>query len=300
MGNIEYTFYESGKGFERVQADLFNSNTRSNVSAEDIEQKIIRNKKDPRLLRYAFTEENKPLAYIQASQVSSTIYYLGYPWCTTDCPPSVQEKLFSDMLTYLKSKKPKEIQYWIRFDWPQVKDFFLERDFKLKVKGLEYSFDIEKLSNQHIDQLSKYKSRLAAEDDINSLIDLGRSDKELHEAGLTEEFFQDYFKNKVLKDGHCIIISHDSQDVCASAPLLDQPSSDSPNLLLRFTATRPGYEEAWPLLLTEIAKECKKAGWTRHALHLNTDEGSNIATTLLQFGPTITENYSLFTLELSQ
>ncbi|MHA2389134.1 MAG: hypothetical protein ACXACW_10490, partial [Candidatus Hodarchaeales archaeon] len=61
MGNIEYTFYESGKGFERVQADLFNSNTRSNVSAEDIEQKIIRNKKDPRLLRYAFTAENKPL-----------------------------------------------------------------------------------------------------------------------------------------------------------------------------------------------------------------------------------------------
>ncbi|PWI47164.1 hypothetical protein CEE45_13185 [Candidatus Heimdallarchaeota archaeon B3_Heim] len=287
-------------GFERIQADLFNSNTGSNVSAVDIEQKIIKNKKDPRLLRYAFTDENKPLAYIQASQVSSKVFYLGYPWCTADCSPDVQNKLFSDMLVYLKSKNPDEIQYWIKTQWSKVREFFTERGFILKVKGLDYSFDIEKLSNQKLDDKTKYKSRLATTSDIDSLIELGRVDKELQEAGLTEEFFQDYFKNKVLKDGHCIIISQESQDVCASAPLLDQPSSDKPRLVLRFTATRPGFEDSWPLLLTDIARECKMAGWERYPLHFNTEEGSEIAKTLVQFKPKITDNYSLFTLELAK
>ncbi|MHA1976601.1 MAG: hypothetical protein ACW98F_07770 [Candidatus Hodarchaeales archaeon] len=300
MGKVAYKFYESGLGYERKQADLFNSNTGSDVRAEDLEQKIIREKKDPRLLRFAFTEENKALAYIQASQVSSTIYYLGYPWCTAECPPDVQDKLFSDMLAYLRSKNPKEIQYWIQSDWKKVREFFGKYGFKLKVKGLEYSFDIEKLSNHHLETKSSYISRLASENDIDSLVALGRVDKELQEAGLTEEFFQDYFKNKVLKDGHCIIVSQDSHDVSASAPLLDKTSSNSPKLLLRFTATRPGHENSWPLLLSEIAKECKKAGWTRFQLHLNTDEGSTIAKTLLQFKPEIKESYSLFALKFDQ
>ena len=30
---------------------------------------------------------------------------------------------------------------------------------------------------------------------------------------------------------------------------------------MRFTAIRPGYDYAWPRLLVEMAKECKKAGW---------------------------------------
>lgn len=297
---MEYKFYESGKGFEKIQADLFNSNTGSNVSAEDIEKKILKNSKDPRLIRYAFTADNKPLAYIQASQVSTTIYYLGYPWATTDCPPEIQNKLFSDMLAHIKSRRPKEIQYWINHKWPKVKEFFTIQGFKLKVKGLDYSFDIEKLSKRTSDVSSIYTSRLATEIDIESLIELGRADKELHEAGLTEEFFQDYFKNKVLKDGHCIIVSDGKQDLSASAPLLDRPSSEEPYLFLRFTATRPGFEDTWSLLLPEIAKECIKAGWSKYPLHLSTDEGSTIANTLLKFEPSISENYSLYSLEINK
>ena len=74
--------------------------------------------------------------------------------------------------------------------------------------------------------------------------------------------------------------------------------ADPPSyVFLRFSATRPGYEDAWPLLIIEISKECLVAGWNL-PLHLNTDENSPIAKNLYQFNPIISESYSLYALKI--
>ena len=165
MENVRYETYEPGKGYPTIQAQIYNANTGGNISGEEIEQKIIREKKDPNLLRYAFNANGEPLAYIQASQVSSSIFYLGYPWSLPECPPAVQEKLFSDMLHYLKTKNPTEIQYWIKAEWKTQIEFFKSKGFQLKTRGLDLHFDTLTLSKASLEDATSYTSRLATKDD---------------------------------------------------------------------------------------------------------------------------------------
>jgi hypothetical protein len=299
MKAVRYEFYEPNKGYETIQADIFNQNTGGRVTGKEIEERILKEKKDPRLIRYAFDETQKPLAYIQASQVTSNVYFIGYPWGVASCPTEVQEKLFSDLLAYLRTKNPKEIQYWIQADWKEVKAFFISKGFKRKITGLTLKFDVRKVSEISINNQVKYKTRLATASDLDSLIELGSVDKELQEAGLNKEFFVDYFTNKVLKDGHCLIVSEKDIDIIASAPLIDETST-SKRVILRFTATRPGYNGGWPILIREMAKECIKAGWEDIPLQMHADEGGEVLKLLSEFQPSISESYSLFTLNFDE
>jgi hypothetical protein len=299
MENIQYESYKPGKGYGKIQAEIYNANTGENASGKEIEQKIAREKKDPNLLRYAFTSDGVPLAYIQASQVSSSTYYLGYPWSVPECPPAVQEKLFSDMMDYLKTKSPSEIQYWIKADWKTQIDFFLGKGFQLITKGLELHFDIQSLSTAILKNATTYTSRIATEGDLELLLDVSKADIGFKSAGLKKDFLKGYFINKVLPDGHCVLIFKNEKIVCASAPLPELNIDPPTYVFLRFSATRPGYEDAWPLLVIEIAKKCLAAGWDL-PLHVNTEEGSHIAESLSQFNPVISESYSLYALKIKK
>ena len=300
MENVRYEYYSPNKGYEEIQVNIYNINTKGVVNAKDIERKLMKEKKDPKLLRYAFSvETGKPLAYIQASQVSSSVYYLGYPWCLPDCPSSVQEKLFNDMLEYLKAKNLSEIQYWLNASHTKGITFFESKGFSRKIRGLIYQFSIQKLS-EHIPEPSDYTTHLATLEDIDLLVEIGTADKELRQVGLTGEWLRDYFKKKVLVDGHCIYVKAKKENkiVCASAPLSDPTNSE--NIILRFTATRPGYEDAFPYLIVEIAKECIKAGWELLPLHVNLEDGSKVAEILLFLEPKISENHFLYALNLKK
>ena len=297
MENIRFETYSHGKGYAAIQAEIFNTNTGRNVSGEEIELKIIRGKKDPQLIRYAFTSSGEPLAYIQASQVSSSIFYLGYPWSLPECPPAVQEKLFSDMLHYLKTKNPTEIQYWIKAEWKTQIEFFKSKGFQLKTRGLDLHFDTLTLSKTSLEDATSYTSRLATKDDLELLIEVGTVDEGFISAGLKRDFLKDYFTNKVLKDGHCILIFKEDQIVCASAPHPELNVDPPTSLFLRFSATRPGNEEVWPFLVIEVAKECRNAGWNL-PLRVNVEDGSKIMQILSQFNPKITESFHLFVLIL--
>ena len=57
-------------------------------------------------MMYVFSYDNKPLAYIRYYLYPSGNLYIGYPWCTPNCPEEIQEELFSDLKSYLKSKFP--------------------------------------------------------------------------------------------------------------------------------------------------------------------------------------------------
>jgi len=298
MENIRYEFYSPNKGYEEIQAKIFNINTNNKVTAEDIERKITKGKKNPKLLRYAFSAEGKPLAYIQASQVSSSVYYLGYPWCVADCPSHVQEKLFTDMLDFLKAKDLDEIQYWLSAAHKEGITFFESKGFNQQIRGQTYKFNIQKL-NEYSLEPSQYTTRLATKEDIDLLVEIGTADKDLQQAGLTGDWLKDYFETKVLPDGHCIMVMQEKKIVCASAPLRD-PSKPEPNhVILRFTATKPGYDDAWPNLIVEIAKECIKAGWDL-PLHVNLEGETKVAKILLQLEPQISESYHLYVLNLKR
>ena len=298
MENIRYEYYSPNKGLEEIQAHIFNINTQGRVTAKDIEHKIAKMRKDPKLLRYAFSEEGKPLAYIQASQVSSSVYYLGYPWCLPECPSSVQEKLFTDMLEYLKAKDLDEIQYWLNAIHTEAIAFFESKGFIQQIKGVTYKFNLQKIKDHPLEP-SEYTTHLATQEDVEILVEIGTIDKELQQAGLTGEWLKNYFETKVLTDGHCIMVKEEGKIICASAPLRDPHGTESNNIILRFTATRPGYEDAWPNLIIEIANECIKAGWDL-PLHVNLEDESKVAKLLLPLQPKISESYHLYVLNLKR
>ena len=117
---------------------------------------------------------------------------------------------------------------------------------------------------------------------------------------MTKEVMIDYFKNKVLADGHAILVFKEGKIVCASAPLREYPGQEEQDhMILRFTATRKGYEEAWKTLIIEIAKECVATGskWTQNPLRINVEGGSKQADILSTMNPRIKPSYDYYVLK---
>ncbi len=118
------------------------------------------------------------------------------------------------------------------------------------------------------------KSRPATKDDIDLLIEVALSDPQLNRAFPDKDGFRNYFENRVLKDGHAVLLLDGDKVVAASAPLKMEPNGvfllgDEERVLMRFTAIRPGYSYAWKRLVVEIAKEVKSAGWKDTPLRLS-------------------------------
>ena len=191
-----------------------------------------------------------------------------------------------------------EIQYWISASHTEGIEFFESKGFIQQIRGVTYIFNLQKIK-EHPLEPSKYTTHLATQEDVEILVEIGTIDKELQQAGLTGEWLKNYFETKVLTDGHCIMVKEKGKIVCASAPLRDPHRSELNHIILRFTATRPGYEDAWPYLIVEIAKECIKAGWDQ-PLHVNLEDASKVANILLPLEPKISESFHLYVLNLKR
>jgi hypothetical protein len=111
------------------------------------------------------------------------------------------------------------------------------------------------------------KSKVATEADMDHLVEIFLVEEDLRNQLSDEEGIKSYFKDRVLADGHAVLLFDGDTVVAATAPLRFQPNQvrvlgDEERIIMRFTAVRPGYYYAWPRLLLELAKECKKAKWT--------------------------------------
>ena len=116
-------------------------------------------------------------------------------------------------------------------------------------------------------QAKSLTSRVATEEDIDILYEVSMADEFTNRAFPNEEAWRTYFKDRVLQDGHAVIVFDGDKAVAASAPLRYKPdevflSGDEEKIIMRFTSIRTGYSEAWHRLVVEVAKECKSAGWT--------------------------------------
>lgn len=294
---VIYKFYTPNQGLEEIQARIFNHNTGFNATAEEIRERYKRGKTNPHFIRYAFSEEGQPLAYVQARVAQDKSILIGYPWAYPECPEEVQNVLFDEMLAYILQKEPKQINYWIRNDWEKQTQFFERKGFRRTIEGFCYLFDVKDLSQRTSEDLT-YHSRVATLDDLEFLIEIGSIDKELKRL-FSRSWLQDYFTNKVLKDGHCILVfDNEEQIVCASAPLRwkEEAEDVEKHIMLRFTATRPGNERAWETLVIALAKECTVIEWTDLPIRVDGKKGSEIDQILKKYNPESTTCYDLFTL----
>jgi hypothetical protein len=238
--NIIYKNYEPNKGFDEIQANIYNEAVKpynkSQVTAEQIKKRHENNKPDFYGIRFAFTSDNKPLAYIQYYYYSSLNekLYIGYPWAVKDCPEEVQEEMFQNLLTYIKTKYLNEPIFLGFFSkkYKKVIQFALNHGFVQNHENFTYEGDIQFLSQLSNDDLEWKK---ASKDDLDLLSDLGQSDPDISKS-MSKSQFETYLKGRVFPDGHCFMLLESNKAVAACAPLKLGESL----AFMRFSAIRDG------------------------------------------------------------
>lgn len=260
---IEYKYYEPNKGFEESQAQIYNEANPMNfppATADQISQRYQEEAINPKTVRYAF-EDEKMIAYIQARVRHPTKdIHLSFPWAHQGCPPEVQDTLFDDMLKYIQET---HLNYQIRVNLPAKPDenrkFLQRKGFIEKNRWYQYFVELEAVSSLSYDQ-TRYSSRVATENDVESLIELIKTDGR-HKSNLkTDSDIKEYLTGKVLAAGHFVSIFDNNKLVAAGAPLLYKlPLREKKVLILRFTAYRDSKtQEGFRPLLIEVARECIK------------------------------------------
>ncbi len=278
---VVYQYYKPDQGLEDLQAKIYSEVTGRPASGEEIRARYKDQKKDPKTTLYALTEEGAPLAYVQATDSTSHIgrTHISYPWALPACSVEVQEKIFDKVLAYLlQREKTLEITAPLVLDVEGIEEriqFFTNKGFSEKERMYYYSydFDINEVSRWEITkEIHSFSCRAATQEDLEELIELCRVDPNWQ--FLTQEVATNYFQNKVLKDGKAVLIFHHNQIVATGAILRAQPGTTvligkEERILLRFSAVRPGFHNAWKRMLIGLAKECVNSGWTDIPLRVN-------------------------------
>ncbi|MFQ5980521.1 MAG: hypothetical protein ACE5OZ_20475 [Candidatus Heimdallarchaeota archaeon] len=210
--------------------------------------------------------------------------HIGYPWALPECPVEAQEKIFDELLAYIKQREATlPIRAAAASDQHKQIEFFRKKGLNEIERGFQYfvDFEVEKASKMELaDDDTAFSSRVATATDLHFLLKIVKADPALRDAFPGEEGWTSYFNDRVLKDGHAVLVFHGDQIVAATAPLRF-PISEPRNIIFRFQAVRPGYSHAWRTLLIGIAKECFAAGWTDIPLRASFGFSTNSSLALL-------------------
>lgn len=266
---VEYKIWDPDHSpkLEDIQAEIYNKNNQNaNITGEQIKERFETEKIDFNTVRYAFTKDGKPLAYCQARDYNvneeNEETHLGYPWALEGCPKEVQEKLFTDVLEYIKAREKKvPIKMNIGVNNKEHLDFVKDRGFKEFSKFYRSDFDVKTILDQKIDD-EGYSSRIATENDLEMLIETSFADENLGQAFPTKEQFVTYFKERVFKSGPIVLIYKGEEFIAASSPLpFNLNNEEEQSLIFRFVYIAEGNDKAWPFFLHEMAKVAKEKNW---------------------------------------
>jgi hypothetical protein len=276
--DIEYKYWQPNSGLEEFQAKIYNENNPDNpnpVTAKDIIQRYENEKIDPKTVRYAFSK-GEPLAYIQArdyEEVKET--HLGYPWALPGCPEEVQDKLFDEMLVYVKTR---DVDFPIRINIAAQQEAQVEfvkkrKDLEVVGKGYRKELDVKMISKLLADE-GEFKIRKATIHDVEILVNLIKEDGRYAGQFNTDDEIGQYFSERVLPDDKCYLAFKGDKLVMATAPLITKiPGDTEDRLILRFHSYLPDSEPALKPLLVHIARECVNAEMDSKPLSMY--EGTN-------------------------
>ncbi|MFX0114517.1 MAG: hypothetical protein ACFFB3_08210 [Candidatus Hodarchaeota archaeon] len=294
---VEYRYYEPDKGLEEQQAEIYSEISGNPATADEIKARYKQEKIDPKTVRYAIAEDGKVLAYCQARDYPSSgdvgETHIGYPWALPECPVEAQDKIFDDLLGYIKQRKETlTIRAPIAIENEKAIAFFKKKGLVEVDRFYAYSVDLDVTEASQLEVEGEFTSRPAKEEDIKLLLELAKADPDADFSN--EDQWTEYFKERVFKQAiegkrarYPVLVFHKDQLVCASAPLRMEPDGrfvqgDKEKIIFRFQLTKPGYAHAWKGLAAEIAKECVAAGWKDIPLQARFGFTSNSPIALIQ------------------
>lgn len=189
MTEIKYEKYKSG--FEVFQAQIYNSVAKKfggqPVTADRIKKRLEEHQppQDKDGITFAF-DGDKPIAYIQYREYNQEKVRIGFPWAIEGTSIDVQDKLFYDLLNYLKGKYPNKKEFYlgnVNHVYTEVHDkilnhygFQVDSWFAFYTIGLDKIIDIKLPPNFSYKEVNKDSLDLVCEICLTdgSLVDMGR------------------------------------------------------------------------------------------------------------------------------
>jgi hypothetical protein len=284
---VNYRVWEADQGLADIQAKIYTEVSGLPATAEQIRERNIR--RNPNYTRYVLTEKGEPLAYVTARDSGSEPVrtYIGYPWALDNCPIDAQEKIFNDLFEYVKNREetksigstvvvtsemaPTQMKYLGKKGFvEEERIYFFSKDFDVKETS---AWSMDKTKDELV-------GRVATIEDLDLLIDVCKADPVISRSFPDDAALKDYLENRVLRDGHAVMVLSGDLVVAASALLKKEPdglylTGNEDRILMRYSAIRPGFDSAWKKLLIEISKEAIEAGWRdiplRATFHFSTN-----------------------------
>ncbi|MFX1507574.1 MAG: hypothetical protein ACFFDC_15930 [Promethearchaeota archaeon] len=280
--NLIYRHFEPDQGLEEQQAKVYTEVSGLPADAEEIKRRFKGEKRDPLSARYVLTDNNKLLAYVQASKWAARpgTYIVSYPWAIPECPIKAQEKIFDELIRWLQDTiHPQIIASEVVFETPTTDEriaFFQKKGFVEKEHLYVYSidFNLMDVSNWKMtDEMASYTCRSGTIDDLDQIIDVCHTDNYMRDVFPSVEEATYYIETVFLKDDRNKLILKDDNVVATGLPYrrkLTRGKSKGREVIGLTSATRLEHPQAWRRLLIEVTQECLKSNWERLPLRIST------------------------------
>ncbi len=280
--NLIYRNYEPNQGLEEQQAKIYIEVSGLPADAEEIKMRFKGEKRNPQSARYVLTENNKLLAYVQTSKWAARpgTYIISFPWALPECPPEAQEKIFDDLLTWLKDTiHPQVLAGEVVFDTTTTDDriaFFQRKGFiekeHLYVNSVDFNL-IDVCNWEMTDEIASYTCRSGTTEDLDQIIEVCHADNYMRDVFPSVEEAKYYVENTFLKDDQNKLILKNNQIVSVGLPYrrkLTRGKDKGLEIISLTSATRLNHPQAWKRLLIEVSKDCRKSGWQNFPLRIST------------------------------
>jgi hypothetical protein len=263
--------------FDKVQVDIYNSvvkeYTGNTVSEEFVKERIERDKFDHKGMMYAFSQDNKPLAYIRYYLYPSGSLYIGYPWSTPDCSPEIQEKLFEELKKYIKERYPDRKNARMGYTDNRIKPFHdFARKHNLEKNGWEVTFhiDVEEYSKMDFDD---YIYREAKETDIEQLVQLAMEDFDFigQEEYLSENQTRKYFTKEIFPNVISVFLLKGTEIIGVAGAWRNRPRDNSKITRIKYESMKKKYANERFYLYVALTKLLKEKGLTDEKIFIDKD-----------------------------
>ena len=277
-----YRHYEPNQELEEQQAKVYTEVSGLPADAEEIKRRFKGEKRDPLSARYVLTEDNELLAYVQTSKWAARpgTCIISYPWALPDCPTEAKEKIFDELVTWLKDTiHPQVLAGEVVFDTPTTDEriaFFQRKGFIEKEHLYVNSVDLDltEISNWEMaDEIASYTCRLGTTEDLDQIMEVCHEDNYMRDVFPSVEEAKYYIEKTFLKDDHNKLILKDNQIVSVGLPYrrkLLRGKDKGLEIIGLTSATRLNHPHAWKRLLIEVARDCLKNGWQNLPLRIST------------------------------
>ncbi|MHA1510799.1 MAG: hypothetical protein ACTSRX_03670 [Promethearchaeota archaeon] len=269
--NIIYKNYAPNEGLEEIQGKLYSMNNNRTVTGKEIKDRFEQEKIDPKSVIYAFSSDNKPLAYIQARDYPQLgQIQLGRPWAIPECPDEVKEKLINDLFKYMVSRET-DLKLLLNTNLdPKMEKLAKDHDMVMDRNLVQLEFDTTTLAKFDKSPYN-YTIHKATIDDLEAIYTC-RNLAYRTDPNERNDRFTEYLKTTI-ESGYFYLVYEGETLIGAGASRKPTEEEETTNLGLAIVFTLLEKEEAIVFLFDHLLNLAEKDGWKKNHISIGyTDE----------------------------